>query len=110
MFGLFKNMFSSSTDKGGLGEKIAAGAYLVDVRTPAEFARGSVPGAVNIPLGDISRHLKKFKGKKSVIVFCRSGARSGQAKRTLERHGIRDITNGGSWQNVNNALRKSKER
>jgi len=33
-------------------------------------------------------------------VFCRSGNRSGQAKMILEQNGIKNVVNGGTWQNV----------
>ena len=44
--------------------------------------------------------IAKFKDKKSVIVFCRSGNRSGMAKSLLEQQGITNVVNGGTWQNV----------
>lgn len=81
--------------------KIAAGAKVVDVRTPAEFAAGSYPGAINVPLADIEKRLKDFGDpKRPVVVFCRSGNRSGQAKAILERHGFTDVTNGGGLKDM----------
>ena len=80
--------------------------FYVDVRTPAEFAQGSVKGAVNIPLDQIENQLVKFKGKKNIIVFCRSGNRSSRAKVILEQNGITNVTNGGSWEDVNAKLKK----
>jgi phage shock protein E len=100
MFGIFKNIFGQP-DNQALKEAINNGAFLVDVRTPAEFAQGSVPGAVNIPLDQISQQISKFNNKKSIVVFCRSGSRSGQAKSILERNGHNQVINGGTWQNVN---------
>lgn len=75
--------------------------FLVDVRTPEEFAQGSVKGAVNIPLDQIQNQLPKFKSKKNIVVFCRTGNRSTQAKAILEQNGFNNITNGGTWQDVN---------
>ena len=80
---------------------IDEGAFLVDVRTPAEFAEAHVPGSVNIPLDKIASELPKFKNRKNIIVFCRSGARSGQAKTILEQSGFTNVINGGSWDHVN---------
>jgi rhodanese-related sulfurtransferase len=100
MFGIFKNMFAS-TDNSELKEAVKNGAFLVDVRTPAEFSAGSAKGAVNIPLDQVVNQLSRFKGKKSIVVFCRSGNRSGQAKSILEQNGFQNIINGGTWQNVN---------
>jgi rhodanese-related sulfurtransferase len=44
--------------------------------------------------------LEQFKGKDKIVVFCRSGNRSSHAKHTLEKNGIKNVFNGGSWQNV----------
>jgi len=100
--GFFSALFGT-TDNSQLTEAIKYGAFLVDVRTPAEFSAGSVKGAVNIPLDKVPSQLSKFKGKKSIIVFCRSGSRSGQAKRILENNGLQNVINGGTWQDVNQA-------
>lgn len=75
-------------------------AFLVDVRTPEEFAQGSAKGAVNIPVDEIEGRIKEFEGKGDIVVFCRSGSRSSRAKSTLESHGIKSVTNGGTWQDV----------
>jgi len=80
--------------------------FYVDVRTPAEFVQGSVKGAVNIPLDQIEKQLVKFKGKKNIVVFCRSGNRSSQAKAILEQNGIINVTNGGSWEDVIAKMKK----
>jgi len=100
--GFFSALFGK-TDNSQLTEVIKEGAFLVDVRTPAEFSAGSVKGAVNIPLDKVPSQLSKFKGKKNIIVFCRSGSRSGQAKSILENNGLQNVINGGTWQNVNQA-------
>lgn len=101
--GFFSALFGK-TDNSQLTEVIKDGAFLVDVRTPAEFSAGSVKGAVNIPLDRVPSQLSKFKNTKSIIVFCRSGNRSGQAKRILENNGFQNVINGGTWQNVNQAV------
>ena len=80
--------------------------FYVDVRTPGEFAQGSVKGAVNIPLDQIEKELAKFKGKKNIVVFCRSGNRSSNAKAILEQNGIINVTNGGSWEDVIAKMKK----
>ena len=80
---------------------IAEGAFLVDVRTPIEFAGGHVKGSVNIPLNTIPTQLAKFKNKKNIIVFCLSGGRSSQAKSILEQNGFTNVINGGTWNHVN---------
>ena len=105
MLNFLKNILNP-TGHQALTEALNGGAYLVDVRTPAEFSAGSVKGAVNIPLDAISKHLGKFAGKKNIVVFCRSGNRSGQAKRILDHNGINNVMDGGTWQNVQQLLTK----
>lgn len=100
--GFFSALFGKP-DNNNLSEAIKDGAFLVDVRTPAEFASGSVKGAVNIPLDKIAGQLPQFKNKKNSVVFCRSGNRSGQAKSLLEQNGF-EVINGGTWQNVNRVV------
>ncbi|HMU98738.1 MAG TPA: rhodanese-like domain-containing protein [Chitinophagales bacterium] len=98
MFGFIKNMMGSGNEQ--LATVIKEGAFLVDVRTPGEFAGGSVKGAVNIPLDKLQSQLSKFKGKTNIVVFCLSGGRSGQAKAFLDKNGIANVINGGPWTNV----------
>jgi rhodanese-related sulfurtransferase len=99
MFNSIKNIFGA-TDKMNLGELIQDDAFLVDVRTPGEFAEAKIKGSVNIPLDALTRQLVQFKGKKHIIVFCRSGNRSSMAKSILEQYGFKNVTDGGSFQNV----------
>lgn len=102
--GFFGNLFGNTSGNDDLAQRIKDGALLVDVRTPGEFASGTVKGAVNIPLDQVPANLNRFKDHKNIVVFCRSGNRSGQAKSILERNGFTNVTNGGTWQNVNRAL------
>jgi rhodanese-related sulfurtransferase len=85
---------------------IKENALLVDVRTEAEFAEAHVNGSTNIPLDQLPNQLEKFKGKEQIIVFCRSGNRSGHAKMILEQNGFKNVINGGTWQNVHEAIAK----
>src|SRR6188472_3264190 len=64
---------------------IQAGARLVDVRTPGEFAAGHIPGAINIPVQQLDARMSELKPTNAaIIVYCRSGHRSGNAARTLK--------------------------
>jgi phage shock protein E len=99
MLQFLKNIFSKKDDS-VLKKSINKDAFLVDVRTPQEFANGSVKGAVNIPLNNIESKLQRFKNKATIVVFCRSGNRSNQAKNILLQNNIPNVINGGSWQNV----------
>ena len=99
MFGLIKNMFSENNNEELKG--IVNNAFLVDVRTPAEFAEGNVPGSINIPLDQVQMQMAQFKNHENIVVFCRSGNRSGQAKAILEQNGFTNVVNRGTWQRVN---------
>lgn len=77
-------------------KKIKPGARIVDVRTPAEYATGHYPGATNIPLAEIPNRLADFGPRdKPIVLYCRSGNRSGQAQRLLQHAGFTDVTNAG---------------
>jgi len=96
---LFQRLFSSAPAV-DLKTIIDEGAFLVDVRSPGEFNSGHVKGSVNIPLDSIPNQLAKFKNKKNIIVFCRSGMRSSQAKNILKQNGFTNVINGGTWNNI----------
>jgi phage shock protein E len=81
------------------------GAFLVDVRTPGEFAEGTAKGGVNIPLNEIQQRIEEFKGKKLIVVYCRSGSRSAQAESILKKNGFTAVVNGGTWQTVDQQMR-----
>lgn len=98
-FDMFKTNTVSSEE---LGKLINEGAFLVDVRSPGEFAGGSAKGAVNIPLDQVTQKMDKFKNKDHIVVFCRSGNRSGQAQSILEQNGFNNVTNGGTVDTVAN--------
>jgi phage shock protein E len=85
---------------------IKEAAFLVDVRTEDEFAEGHVNGSTNIPLDQVASQLEKFKEKEQIVIFCRSGNRSGQAKMILEQNGFKNVINGGTWQDVKAAVGK----
>ncbi|MBV1862541.1 MAG: rhodanese-like domain-containing protein [Nannocystaceae bacterium] len=70
------------------------GAALIDVRSTQEFASGHIEGARNIPVGEIGTRLAEVGDKdKPVVVYCRSGMRSAQAKSTLESAGFTQVHN-----------------
>ncbi|MFF9017004.1 rhodanese-like domain-containing protein [Streptomyces sp. NPDC014870] len=65
--------------------------YVVDVRTPGEFASGHLPGAVNVPLDRIQDSVADLRGSAadgSLLLVCASGARSEKAAAALAAHGI----------------------
>jgi len=70
---------------------------IVDVRTAKEFAAGHFPGAINIPHEDIIQGIQDFNvGKdQTVLLYCRSGNRSGQAEGRLQSAGFSGAKNVG---------------
>jgi phage shock protein E len=60
---------------------------LLDVRTPAEYAAGHVPGAVNIPYDQLASHLGAIPRDKDVVLYCHSGRRAGLAAEVLAADG-----------------------
>jgi rhodanese-related sulfurtransferase len=73
--------------------QFGAGAehLLVDVRTPEEFASGHIAGAVNIPVDELAQRLNEVPQDKPVVLYCRSGNRSGQAAQILDQAGYPQI-------------------
>lgn len=76
---------------------LARGAQVVDVRSPAEFRGGHVPGSKNIPLDQIQTRSKELDRQKPVVLCCASGSRSAMAVSLLKRQGFTDVHNAGSW-------------
>ncbi len=80
---------------------VAAGAILVDVRSPAEFAGGHIEGAKSIPVQELSRRMDELGAKDGeIVVYCQSGGRSAMAKRLLEGNGftkVHDMGGIGQW-------------
>lgn len=67
---------------------VAAGVRVVDVRTPAEFQAGHVPGALNIPFDQIGARAAEIGSPSTpVLLYCHSGRRSGIAARALREKG-----------------------
>jgi phage shock protein E len=66
---------------------------IVDVRTPAEFAQGHVPGAINIPVDQVANRLSELAAAKNkdVVLYCRSGKRAGQAAEVLKSNGFNKL-------------------
>lgn len=100
MSAMFNGLFSGNANS-ELEKVIKEGAFLVDVREPFEFDEGHVKGSVNIPLNQIPEQLEAFANKETIVVFCRSGNRSGMAKKILESNGFKNVINGETWIKVN---------
>jgi len=64
-----------------------AAPFVLDVRTPDEFASGYVPGAVNIPHDQLASRLGEVPKDRDVVLYCRSGRRAELAGEVLARNG-----------------------
>ncbi|MCL4854599.1 MAG: FAD-dependent oxidoreductase, partial [Bryobacteraceae bacterium] len=71
--------------------------YLLDVRTPEEFAAGSIPGAVNVPVDELRARLKEVPQDRQVAVYCRVGQRGYFATRILLQEGFNAVNIGGGY-------------
>jgi rhodanese-related sulfurtransferase len=69
------------------------GAYLLDVRTPAEFADGTIHGSVNIPLDILRTRLGELPKDRTILIFCKVGLRGYIASRILTAHGFTSCVN-----------------
>ena len=81
--------------QGGDARKlVAAGARLLDVRSPEEYARGHLPGALNIPVQELDRRVAEVGPTDGeLVVYCRSGHRSSRAAEILRQHGFSKVHN-----------------
>jgi phage shock protein E len=93
-------------------EHLAKGALVIDVRSPAEFHRSKVPGAINIPLGTLREDFPQRVKDKSqmLLVHCLSGGRSAIAQQQLKRMGYPNVFNLGSLARAQHIFAVAKQR
>ena len=74
---------------------IHQGAMLIDVRSSQEYAQGHIEGAVNIPYDQLDALIDAIGSDKQrpVVVYCRSGNRSGKAMADLQAKGYSRVHN-----------------
>lgn len=101
-----------NTNNGAPAVHLTAGEYkkrfvetntphlLVDVRTAAEFAEGHLKGARNLPVQEVQHKLRELPTDKPVILYCRSGNRSGMALQMLQAAGYTNVYNAGGLQEL----------
>ena len=80
-------------------DAIARGAAVIDVRTDAEFQQGHLPGAINIPYDRIVERRAELPPdpNRPIVLYCRTGRRSGIAKQSLEEFGFTNAINAGGY-------------
>jgi rhodanese-related sulfurtransferase len=69
--------------------------FLVDVRTPEEYAEGHIPTAINIPVKEIGERPPTSDKGALIIVYCASGGRSARSKARLEGLGYTRVVDFG---------------
>jgi len=76
---------------------LAEQPLIIDVRTPEEFATGHYPGAINIPHDNIVDGIRELSVADSdpIVLYCRTGNRSGQAEQALAAEGFSAAVNAG---------------
>ncbi len=81
---------------------------IIDVRTEAEWNAGHIEGAILIPYDVISEKIGTVTRDKSkrIYVYCRTGRRSGIAKKALEKLGYKDVVNLGSLEDAAKTLKR----
>ena len=82
---------------GGLSAALMQNADVTvyDVRTAEEYVTGHVPGAINIPHGEIAKKLPFWKKNDVMVVYCASGGRSFMAYEALTDKGFKYVTDFG---------------
>jgi phage shock protein E len=75
------------------------GALLVDIRSKLEARRGMAPGATNIPLLTLKRHMDELPRDRNIVLYCGTGGRAGKAKEVLDAQGFKAF-NGGAYKDV----------
>ena len=78
-------------------DAIPPDAQLVDVREPDEHELGALPGAVNIPLGQLRTRLGELDKSRPVVAYCQVGLRGYLAERILKQNGFRAANLSGGW-------------
>ncbi|HSG60687.1 MAG TPA: rhodanese-like domain-containing protein [Pseudomonadales bacterium] len=83
-------------------QKVREGALLIDVRSEAEYLEGYLEGSMRITHTDILQGVNALNIDKGtpIVLYCRSGNRSGQAATALQNAGFTAITNGGAYESL----------
>lgn len=104
--GIFGKARGKSIDS-YVSEAKQQGARIVDVREADEFARGHIPGAVNVPLSTLESIVDALPDQSETLyVYCLSGARSSRACAALKSMGYTDVANIGGINSYRGAIER----
>ncbi|MCU0782902.1 MAG: rhodanese-like domain-containing protein [Verrucomicrobia bacterium] len=95
-----------------LRKHLQEGALVIDVRSPDEFRGEHVPGALNIPLSELSEKLPQQVPEKDkvLLLHCLSGMRSRNGQRQLQRLGYTNVFNLGSLARAKHIVGEARNR
>ncbi|KAK3077990.1 hypothetical protein LTS18_008727 [Coniosporium uncinatum] len=88
------------------------GYLLIDVRSPEEFATGHLEGAINLPYGSIAQDIQDYVGQAretKLVLYCRSGRRSGLAEQSLRELGFTQVRDIGGLDEAKERLKQEEE-
>ncbi|WP_112354112.1 rhodanese-like domain-containing protein [Shewanella benthica] len=113
LLSLLMSQFALAADKDPrvAWDKIDAGATVIDVRTAEEFAAGHLDKAINIPFEQIAAKINTLDIAKDthIVLYCRSGRRSGIAFDTLVAEGFTQSYNGGGFETLSQFKQDDKQ-
>jgi glyoxylase-like metal-dependent hydrolase (beta-lactamase superfamily II)/rhodanese-related sulfurtransferase len=97
-------------DGGAHSRSRSPGIVVIDVREPEEYARGHVPGAINLAQAELASHLDDIPSDRTLFLICRTGQRSRRSAQFLQQLGISQVVNvtGGTaaWMQAKQPLEK----
>jgi hydroxyacylglutathione hydrolase len=80
-------------DAQSLQKRTRDGVQVVDVRSPEEWSRGHLPGAIHIPLALLPERIGELDASAPIVMQCQGGGRSSIATSVLQSRGLPDVSN-----------------
>lgn len=92
-------------------KKIDGGAFVLDVRTPQEYAEGHIANSVLIPYDEVADRVSELGVDKTrqIILYCASGRRAAKALQTLRGLGFQNVYNAGGYDELNETRRPGQK-